>query len=35
MKKEYSKPTLTSFGDVQALTKLIPIGDGSGPPRAG
>jgi len=33
MKKEYTKPTLTTHGDVQALTKIISIGDGSGPPR--
>ena len=29
MKKEYSKPTLTTHGDVQALTQQIY--DGSGP----
>ena len=30
MKKEYTKPTLTTHGDVQALTQT-PVGDGSGP----
>jgi len=35
LKKEYSKPMLTTHGDVQALTQiqLPPIFDGSGPPR--